>query len=70
MSDRQQLYAGSWNTQQKMPHREPLFEYLKESVGKALMKQPQEWILVSVGDYDQVGADLEQFEEILKNGEK
>jgi hypothetical protein len=60
------LYAGSWNTEQGMPHREPLMSYLEDSVMKVLTKQPQEWILVTIGSASQVAKDLIHFEYELK----
>jgi hypothetical protein len=62
----EQLFAGSWNYSQEMPHRESLHEYLVESIAKALRKEPQEWILVAVGSYDKVGSDLKSFERAVK----
>ena len=64
----EELYAGSWNYTQGMPHREKLSDYLKDSIEKAVLKQPQEWILVSVGSADKVGADLTSFETAIKSG--
>lgn len=62
----EELYAGSWNTQQGMPHREPLMSYLEDSVMKVLTKQPQDWILVTIGSAEQVAKDLTHFEKELK----
>jgi hypothetical protein len=60
------LYAGSWNYKQNAPHRQPLDEYLEESVVFVLKREPQDWILVVIGEYEVVGRYLTNFEKDLE----
>lgn len=57
-----ELYAGSWNPYQQMPHRELLNDYINDCREKLSKGEPQEWVLVSIGFYDDVGEDLTDFE--------
>lgn len=58
-----EIYAGSWNSEQMMPHREQLVDYLESSLEYALKGEKNPWTLVTVGSYEQVGKDLTYFEQ-------
>jgi len=62
----EEMYAGSWNNTQRMPHREPLVEYLKSFYDCYIEKKPQDWVLLSVGTYKEVGDALTAFEKVDK----
>lgn len=63
------LYAGSWNYKQKMPHNEPLSEYLKSSFDCVLDKKPQDWVLVAIGTHQEVSRELVVFEKFITQQE-
>lgn len=65
MEERQQLYAGLWNYEQDVPHREPLIDYVAESMACVLNKSPQNWVLVMIGGYEEVGNGLREFEKMV-----
>jgi len=62
----EEMYAGSWNNTQRMPHREPLAEYLKSFYDCYIEKKPQDWVLLCVGTYKEVGDALTAFEKVDK----
>lgn len=67
MNETAQLWAVEWNPVQKMPHIEPLFEYVLESRVKMLNGEDQEWVLVGVEDsHDAASRYSTYFEKLLK----
>ena len=62
----EEMYAGSWNNTQRMPHREPLVEYLKSFYDCYIEKKPQDWVLLCVGTHKEVGDALTAFEKVDK----
>lgn len=58
-----ELYAGSWNSVQNMPHRELLATYLEGTD-----EEKRNWILYFVGSYEEVGKGLRLMEEKRGSG--
>jgi hypothetical protein len=53
------LWSSQWNYEQKMPHREPLDDYINQGINN----ETNGWILVGVfDDYEKCGEYLNEFE--------
>jgi len=63
------LWAVEWNPKQKMPHIEPLFEYVLDSRIKILNQEEQEWMLIGVEKSHELASKYSTyFEKLLKKG--
>lgn len=57
------IYALSWNKDQMSSHIENLVDYLDDCVQKSLKNEPQNWVLLKVGENKKLEMFLEVFKE-------